>query len=333
MRRRLQTIVFACAVVIAITGAPVRVIGQAPASGAASWTPPRTPWGDVDLQGFWTNATPTPLERSSAFAAKESLTDAEVAALTADAQDRNERVRREGDTGTYNSFWQDRGTALRQTSLIVDPSDGRLPALTVDEQHKQAERTAYRRDHPADSWEDLSWFTRCVTRGLPGGMLPGFYNHNYQILQAPGYVVILLEMIHDARVIPLDGRPRPGSEVRQWLGVPRGRWESDTLVVETTNFNGRIHERSVAAFGAGENLTLIERFTLRDDNTIDYRFTVDDPMIFTRSWTAAIPMTRTEDLMYEYACHEGNYGLLGILSGTRAQEAAAGKAANNTSGK
>jgi hypothetical protein len=333
MRRRLQTIVFACAVVIAITGAPVRVVGQAPASGAARWNPPRTPWGDVDLQGFWTNATPTPLERPSALAARESLTDVEVAALTAEAQDRNERVRRAGDTGTYNSFWQDRGTALRQTSLIVDPSDGRLPALTVDEQRKQAERTAYRRDHPADSWEDLSWFTRCVTRGLPGGMLPGFYNHNYQILQAPGYVVILLEMIHDARVIPLDGRPRPGPEVRQWMGVPRGRWEGDTLVVETTNFNGRIHERSVAAFGAGETLRLTERFTLRDRDTIDYRFSVDDPMIFTRPWTAAIPMTRTEDLMYEYACHEGNYGLLGILSGTRAQEAAARKAASDTSGK
>ncbi len=332
MRHRLQAILFGCAVVIATTMAPVRVIGQT-RSDATPWSPPRTPWGDVDLQGFWTNATPTPLERPAALAARETLTDVEVVALTAEAQDRNERVRRQGDPGTYNSFWQDRGKALRQTSLIVDPSDGRLPALTVEEQRKQAERAAYRRDHPADSWEDLSWFTRCLTRGLPGGMLPGFYNHNYQILQTPGYVVILLEMIHDARVIPLDARPPLGPDIRQWMGSGRGRWEGNTLVVETTNFNGRIHERSVAAFGAGEKLRLIERFTLLDDSTIDYRFTIDDPTIFTRAWTAAIPMTRTNDMMYEYACHEGNYGLLGILAGTRAQEAVAEKAKKDISGK
>ena len=220
-----------------------------------------------------------------------------------------------GSVGAYNDFWFDRGfnvVADRRTSLIVDPPDGRIPTLTPAGQQRAAERTAARA-RPAVTWEDRSLFERCVTRGLP--RLPGGYNQNLQILQTQEHVVILYEMMREARVIPLDGRPHLPAGVRLWHGDSRGRWEGDTLVVETTNFSPKNDFR-----GAAEGLRQVERFTRVDRDTIDHQVTVSDPATFTRAWTAAIPLRQTEAPMYEYACHEGNYGMEGIMAGARAEE-------------
>ncbi len=192
---------------------------------------------------------------------------------------------------------------------MVDPPDGRVPPLTPDGQTRATARA--RRGY--DSWEDRSLWERCITLGLP--MVPGPYNNNYQILQTPGYVVILHEMIHDARIIPLDGRPHVGQNVRQWFGDSRGRWEGATLIVDTTNFTDKVSYR-----GSTEGLHLIERFTRTDAGTVRYEFTIDDPATFTKKWTAAIPMAKTDDQIFEYACHEGNYGMVNLLSGARVQE-------------
>jgi len=203
--------------------------------------------------------------------------------------------------------------------LITDPADGRIPPLTPEAQRKAAERAEYRRLHAADGAEDLGLPVRCLlwpTAGPP--MLPGGYNNNYQIVQGPGYVMIIVEMIHDARIIPTDGRPHLPKHVRQWMGDSRGRWEGTTLVVETTNFTDKTAFR-----GSGENLRVIERFTRSGPDQILYQFTVEDPASFTRPWSAELPMRRIDEPLYEYACHEGNYGMEGILSGARTDEAKA----------
>ena len=314
------------------------VAAQGPnsANGTNNWTVARTAWGDPDLQGRWTNTTTTPLERPSDLAGKQVLTPEERAARDAATARSGDRRPRPGDTGAYNQFWGESGKASAQTSLIVDPPDGKLPAATPEAQ-KRADAIEARRRVPAASWEDLNTYDRCITRGLPGAMMPGFYNHNYQIAQGPGYVVILVEMIHDVRIIPLDGRPHLGPSLRQWMGDSRGRWQGQTLVVETTDFNDRIQEvtgnamrlpngdpmegRYHAVFGT-TGLTLVERFTRVDANTIDYRFTVTDPATFTKPWTAATPMFRVKEPIFEYACHEGNYAVPNILRGARAQEQA-----------
>jgi hypothetical protein len=298
--------------------AAVAVTLSMPAAGQSRGT--RTPWGDPDLQGIWSNGTITPFERPAALAGKEVLTEQEALELEQQWLKNNNQDRRDG-AGTdadvsraYNDFWWDRGTKVvagRQTSLVVDPPDGRVPALTPEGQKRAAERAA----RGYDSWENRSLWERCITRGLP--MIPGPYNNNYQILQTPGYVVILHEMIHDARIIPLDGRPHIGQSIRQWFGDSRGRWEGETLVVDTTNFSGKANYR-----GSTDGLHLIERFTRISPHTVRYEFTIDDPTTFTKRWTAAIPMTRTEDPIYEYACHEGNYGMVNLLSGARVQEKA-----------
>jgi hypothetical protein len=298
------------------------------------WTPPRTPWGDPDLQGVWNNSTITELERPPELAGKQVLSDADAAALELKAaQNRVDRPAREGDTGTYNQFWFDRGSKVvstRQTSLIVDPPDGRLPPLTAAGQKRQEERlkrlgptaTGSSGNGPFDSHEDISVVTRCITRGLPNAMFPGGYNNNYQIAQAPGLVVLLSEMMHDARVIPLDGRPHISQNIRQWMGDSRGHWEGNTLVVEVTNFP----DRDVTGFGVayrnGEtpHLHLTERFRRMDATTIDYQVTVDDPSTFTKPWTASIPMVKSDNPLYEYACHEGNYSMEGMLRGSRLQD-------------
>ena len=286
----------------------------------------RTPWGDPDLQGVWDFRTITPLERPAELADQAFLTEEEAAGLEGAAVDRSERlaqpseVRTEplpagGSVGAYNDFWFDRGfnvVASRRTSLIVDPPDGRIPALTPAGQQRAAMRTAARA-RPAVTWEDRSLFERCVTRGLP--RLPGGYNQNLQILQTPDHVVILYEMMREARVIPLDGRPHLPAAVRLWHGDSRGRWEGDTLVVETANFSPKNDFR-----GAGAGLRLVERFTRVDADTIDHQVTISDPTTFTRAWTAAIPLRRTDAPMYEYACHEGNYGMEGIMAGARADD-------------
>jgi hypothetical protein len=320
--------VFATAITIAAALAPTAHAQTAPANSRNS---PRTTWGDPDMQGVWTNTTTTPLERPKELAEKQALTDAERAARDAErlAEVSFERPAQPNATGNrldrnpYNEFWAERGSLSHRTSLIVDPPEGRLPALTPDGQRRQAERAAARKTSPADGPEDRSAFERCITRSLPGAMMPGFYNHNYQILQTPGYVVILVEMIHDARIIPLDGRPHVGQNIRRWLGDSRGRWEGNTLVVETTNLKP-ISDRNITVFGSGgETGRVIERFTRVGANTIDYQVTLDDPATFTKPWTAAIPMTKTEGPVFEYACHEGNYGMVGILEGHRAEEKAA----------
>jgi hypothetical protein len=299
--------------------AAVTLAGQSRASETR--TLPRTPWGDPDLQGVWSIATITPFERPGTLAGKEVLTEQEAAQLEQSNLVNNNQDRRDG-AGTdadvaraYNDFWWDRGTRVvstRQTSLVVDPPDGRVPAFTADGQKRAAERAA----RGYDSWESRSLWERCITRGLP--MVPGPYNNNYQIMQTPGYVVILHEMIHDARIIPIDGRPHVGANIRQWFGDSRGRWQGDTLVVETTNFTDKWSYR-----GSTEKLRLTERFTRTDAGTVSYEFTIDDPATFSSRWTAAIPMTATDELIYEYACHEGNYGMVNLLNGARVQEKAA----------
>jgi len=309
---------------------PVGLAGQ---NGAAPQAPAttqaavlqRTPWGDPDLQGIWSNTTTTPFERPLELSNKTVLTEEERAALArqvAERLDADRAPERPGQVVAYNEFWYERGTLTNRTSLIIDPADGKLPPFTPEGQKRWDTVTAERRRNAAESWLDRSPYDRCITRGMPGSMMPGFYNHNYQILQTPGYVVILVEMIHDTRIIPVDGRPRLNANVRQWLGDSRGRWEGNTLVVETTNLNDKVFERG-AGTGFGGNLTMTERFTRVDANTIDYQFTIDDPTTFTRPWTVTAPMSKIEGPLFEYACHEGNYALVGILGGARAQEKAA----------
>ena len=315
-----------------------------PAGKARKWTPPRTPWGDPDLQGIWNNSTVTELERPAELAGKQVLTAGEAAALEKKAaENRVDRPPKPGDPGTYNQAWFDRGTkvvATKQTSLIVDPPDGKLPPLTAAGRKRDEERferlgpsaTGSSGNGPFDTYEDISVVTRCIIRGLPNAMFPGAYNNNYQILQTPGSVVLLSEMLHDVRVIPLDGRPHLPPDIRLWMGDSVGHWESNTLVVDVTNFP----DRDVTGFGVpyrfGETsrLHLTERFTRVDADIINYEVTVDDPSTFTRKWTARIPMVKSDGPLLEYACHEGNYSMANILSGSRAQEknaAGAGKSA------
>lgn len=294
-------------------------------AAADGWTSPRTAWGDPDLQGIWNNVTATSLERPAALADRARLTDEEAAAFEQERAERRAEAEARPHTGYAASVWFESSDSLsgNRTALLVDPADGRLPPLTsVAEKLAEVTRAA-RRDRPADTWWDRGPYERCLSRGLPGAMMPGFYNHNYQILQTPGYVAILVEMIHDARIVPLDGRPHPDGRITQWLGDSRGHWEGDTLVVETTNLS-HVDQRNVAVFGTSAQGRIIERFTPMDANTIDYRVTVEDPATFTAPWTASIPMTRVEGPLYEYACHEGNYALPNILAGHRRDETLAG---------
>jgi hypothetical protein len=277
-----------------------------------------------DLQGIWSNATITPLERPNDLAGKTTFTADEAAAYEKQVVDRNNVDHRsknaEADvTLGYNDFWWDRGTKVissRRTSLIVDPSDGRIPALTPEAQKRVQEARAWTAGHATDGPEGRSLSERCIlwtTAGPP--MLPGPYNNNFQIIQTRDRVVILSEMIHDARVIPLDGSPHLDGTIRQWMGDSRGHWDGHTLVVDTTNFSGKYSFR-----GSDETLHLTERFTRVSPDTLLYEFTVDDPTAFTRPWTAQIPVTKTKGPIFEYACHEGNYAMTDILAGARAAE-------------
>src|SRR5216684_2496797 len=312
---------------LAALAAAIGIVCLPPVDGE-TWKAPRTADGQPDLQGLWTNATITPFERAKEFAGKEFLTEKEAAEFENRSLQNANRDRRganaEADVaGAYNDFWFERGTRVvptKRTSLVVDPPDGRLPPLTPEAQKAAAARAEVSR-RPAAGPEDMGLPERCIlwpTAGPP--MLPSGYNNNYQILQVPGYVVILTEMIHDVRIVPLDGRPHLPQHIRKWLGDSRGRWDGSTLVVDTTNFTDKTHFR-----GADQNLHLIERFTRVDPNTILYEFTVDDPAAFTKPWKAQAPLTKTPGPMYEYACHEGNYSMLNVLKGARAQEQTEGK--------
>jgi hypothetical protein len=287
------------------------------------------PNGHPDLQGIWSSATITPLERPQDLAGKAYFTGEEAAEYEKrilQDRDRDQRGKsaEEDVNGAYNEFWFDRGSKVvptLRTSLVVDPADGRVPPLTPGAQKTAAARAALSR-RPPEGPEDLGLPERCLlwpTAGPP--MLPSAYNNNYQIVQTPGYVMILVEMIHDARVIPLDGRPHLPASVRQWMGDPRGHWEGETLVVDTTNFTSKTHFR-----GSNENLHVVERFTRSGPNTILYQFTVEDPVSFTKPWAGEVPLTKSEGPIYEYACHEGNYSMTNILKGTRLQEREAAQA-------
>ena len=284
----------------------------------------RTPDGHPDLQGYWTNVTITPLERPAEFANKPFFTKAEAEQYEKDVVARNNADRRDGGAEAdvnraYNDVWYDRGTRVvptLRTSLIIDPPDGRVPALTPAAQQRAQSRAQYRRLHPADGPEDRSLAERCIvwpTSGPP--LMPSFYNNNYQIVQGPGYVMIIVEMIHDVRVIPTDGSPHLPASIRQWLGDSRGHWEGDTLVVDTTNFTDQTNFR-----GAGRDLHLIEKFTRTAPDRIMYEFTVDDPASFVRRWTGQIPMLPAKGPLLEYACNEGNYAMEGMLKGARQDE-------------
>jgi hypothetical protein len=281
-----------------------------------------------DLQGIWTNPTITPFERPLELGDKEFLTEKEAKELESrSAANRVDRPPQPGDVGNYNQFWFDSGTKVvgtRRTSLVVEPKNGRVP-LRPEAEAKRDFNAA----HNADSYEYMSVWDRCITRGVPAGMFPAGYNNAYQVLQIPGHVVIYYEMIHEARIIPIDGRPHLPSNVKLWNGDSRGRWEGNTLVVDTTNYNAKGWIGTSAATGRikgilqSEALHVVERFTRVDRNTIQYEVTLDDPNMYTQPWKVAIPLTRDpEYVMYEYACHEGNHAVPNILSGGRAADRA-----------
>jgi hypothetical protein len=322
------------------------VLALVPAAGQTPWKVPRTPDGRPDLQGTWSNATITPVERSNDFSSLV-LSEADAARLEKAVADRIDRLSEPsdpnrpappkggdgstgaaGNVGGYNNFWIDAGTRIavvngeRRSSLVVDPPEGKVPPLTPEAKQRAADRMAARRkvggeyDHP----ELRPLAERCLlsfasSSGPP--MLPNyFYNNNYQIVQTPDHVVILVEMVHDARIVRMNAKEHLPRHIRPWMGDSIGRWEGDTLVVETTNF----HPMQIFR-GASDNLRVIERFTRIDADTILYKFTVDDPTTFTRQWSGEVPFEATEEPIYEYACHEGNYALSNVLSGERNREA------------
>jgi len=310
-------------------GLTVALLSAAPAAQSRKAPLPRTADGHVDLQGIWDFRSATALERPARFAGREFMTAEEAIAYEKEAVEREDgRPPDDGRTeqSVHPVWWLDYGKTVvksRRTSLIVDPPDGKIPAQTPEGRERAAARRAAAREHgPADSYENRSLQERCITRGLPEVILPGPYNNNLQIVQTPGYVLLFTEMIHDARVVPMDGRPHSSPGLRSWMGDSRGRWEGDTLVVDTTNFTDRTNFR-----GSGANLHLVERFTRVDADTIDYRFTVEDPTTWTKPWTVAYPIVKTDGPIYEFACHEGNYGLRDILTGARYEERVAAEAA------
>jgi len=348
MKDRLLVSLGALTIAIAFL-APVTVTGQVTTVNARAkepvttraWTPPLTPDGHPDLQGVWLNNSATPFERPKALEGKLLLTDDEVAEL----KRRADRLFKDGNAdipigdslflaalANPERYKDARGPSQRssaymverefdnRTSLIVDPADGRIPASTPQAQQRRAAAAA--KDRAAKGPEDLNNNVRCIAPGVPR-IGPGFngdplYGY-YQILQSRGHVVLLMETFHDARIIPLDGRPHLPGTIRQWSGDPRGRWDGNTLVVDTTNFSSKSD-----FLGSAGNLHLVERFTRVAPDTINYEVTLDDPMTWTKPWTAMIRLKQMQTSIYEYACHEGNSrAMIGILAGARAEERAA----------
>jgi len=316
------------------------VFGQTTSSHRATSNPPRTPWGAPDLEGVWTGSTITPLERPVQQAGKVFLTKEEADAVEARARERNAREPdvAPGDPGTYNQVWFDPAATVvpdRRTSLIVDPPDGRIP-FTPEGRDLSVRAARHYGAGARDSHVDFDTGERCLTDGMPIPYWTG-YNNNYQIVQTPQHVAILAEMFHDLRIIPLDGRPRTSTP--QWLGESRGRWEGDVLVVETVDFADKSSYWWATSWRAARpSLKMVERFTRLDAETLDYEFTMSDPTMFTRPWTARFPLTTnqasrgvTQGRMYEYACHEGNYSLTNVLRGARAQDAAAAAGSGSNS--
>ena len=299
------------------------------------WTAPRTSFGQPDLQGVWANNNATPLQRPEVLADRAHLTDEELSAIqsradelfaldgndaafgdsvfTAALAEAKNFTSRDRATGNYNQFWMVERDWDNRTSLIIDPQNGRLPERTQAAEMRASAATMKRQRHAV--WtNDRSLGERCVSFGAP--RLGAGYNSYYQLFQTPNHVVIQMEMAHDARIIPLDGRPHVNEDIRQWLGDSRGHWDGDTLVVETKNYSPYAN-----FMGAAEHLTVIEHFTRVSEDVLQYEVTLNDPTTWTRPWSAMIPLRRSEDALYEYACHEGNIGMEGILSGARHQEA------------
>jgi hypothetical protein len=307
------------------------------------WTAPRLANGKPDIQGIWTNKSITPFERPAELAGKEFFTAQEAEAFVKKLQERGNRDNRTDDVNdvlnAYNEFWWDSGSKLlptMRTSIVTDPADGRIPALTAKRSAElAAQRTALQERcakpgcavansgqmAPADEPQALDLMTRCISFGTTVPMLPTAYNNNYQIVQSNDSVGIVTEMVHQVRRISTTDTPPLPSKVKQWFGDPRGRWEGDTLVVETGNFRGDFFGRMSAA---DENLKVTERFTLVAPDVLLYQFTVDDPTVWTAPWSGEISMTRSDGLLYEYACHEGNRGMENILSAARKEIADAG---------
>ena len=302
--------------------APAVAAAQAPAEA-----PPLTPWGDPDLGGVWDFRSITPLERPEQYGDREFLTPEEAAELEQGAVDRDRerheaparRTEAGGNIGAYNWFWMDYGTRVvetRRTSLIVDPPNGRRPPLTPEGKNRPGFGGSFG-TAPLEQIEDLNFFDRCLgTSGLP--IHPTPYNNNVQLFQTPDHLVMLIEMMNTTRVIPIDDRPH--GALRQWMGDSRGRWEGDTLVVETTNF-----EHLLPLAGASRNARLVERYTRVSPGILEYRYTIEDATVWTAPWTAVQTLRKSADPLFEYACHEGNYGLPNMLAGARQEEAAAAR--------
>ena len=296
---------------------------------AKAWTPPKTPWGDPDIQGQWPATANIPMQRPANLGSRGLLTDEELAqrerqAQTQAAADSQEFARGNGGV-TINppSYWVEHGKPNRQASLVVEPEDGRIPPLTPEAQKfVQSQRGGLGpgQHYPdkVDSWEDFDYYSRCISRGLLSSMLPTLYNFGNQIVQSPGYVVIRNEMIHENRVIPVGGRPHVGSDIRSYLGDSRGHWEGNTLVVETTNFNDKTGTGG-AFFSDAAKVT--ERFTRTAPDELSYDATINDPKTWTKPWTIHMPYKEDPKYtIYEYACHEGNYMMLDALQGARELE-------------
>ena len=339
MKHTLELVFLSALTAIAPLEAPA--YGQARAATPNSSQPyrtPRTPWGDPDIQGIWPGNMGVPMQRPVDFGERSTLTDEEFARKEAQARAQAEADAREFDApGTPigvgpPSHWTERGKPTRQASLIVDPENGRLPALTPEAEKRRREANGgrglpgeWRGD--AESPEDLNIYYRCITRGLLGSIIPVVYGNGNEIIQGPGYVLLRQEMIHESRVIPLDGSPHPSPSIRSYMGDSRGHWEGSTLVVETTNFTDKV---AIGSNGAGypgdpgyhsEALRVIEHFTRIDANTLQYEATIDDPKTWVRPWTISMPLVRDPGYqLFEYACHEGNYAMSNILSGARAAE-------------
>lgn len=344
MRKRLSATLLSATLLattlVAVSLVSIPVAAQSP-SAKAKWTPPRMPWGDPDISGAFTNKDEQgiPFERDPALGTRRFLTEEEYQARDEAAR---ARVSREDavfdaeapDSSPANGVWPstappphwgDRGTPNRRTSLVVDPPDGRIPALTADARERpQPRRVGSTGPGPFNNPQDLSFYDRCISRGLPNSMMPAFYGNSYQIVQAPGSVAIRYEMIHETRIIPLDGRPRLSPEIRQYMGDARGHWEGTTLVVETTNFRPELTYRNANA----NALKLIERFTRTAPDRVQWSVTVDDRTTWTRPWTFEIDLTQDANQSpLEYACHEGNYAMFHILSSARAEDKAAAQGA------
>ena len=307
-----------CALLAALVLCPAsQLISQN--SAKPNWTPPKTRDGQPDLQGIWNNVTITPLERPREFAGKAFLTEEEAKAYEERVIERRDADPLSPGNITDPTVWWERGVKVvgsRRTSLIVDPPDGRIPPLTAESQQRMKANQAAARLHPADGPQDRSLQERCILANNTGPpMLPGPYNNDIQIVQTRDHVMILLEMVHDLRIIPLDGHPHADQSVRLWMGDSRGHWEGNTLVVDTINFTDKTQFH-----GADRNLHLIERFTRTDPGTILYQFTVDDPTAFSKQWSGELPMLKTDGPLYEFACHEGNVAMEHMLHNARVLE-------------